>query len=372
MVIVFIISLVIIGFYVYIFFLFIIGWTRIELYTKPKKFVPEAVSVIIPFRNEKQNLEALIAGLKAQKYPWHEIEFILVNDHSSDQSSEIVKQLIGNDSRFEVVDLDEGEMGKKAALAKAVNYSKGKILLFMDADCIIRKDWVVSMVTHMIDNNYDFVAGDVQLDGNAKLFDRLQELEFAGLLASTAGAIGISKPFMSNAANMACRKDAYMEALQHRNDSSPSGDDVFLLHKLVEQKKNIGFLKGLNMSVRTKTKSGIREYVNQRARWASKGKYYKNQFSKLVGYSVLAMNLLLLILLFFVGVQYILLLFLSGMFLKIMVESFLFVQYANVFGRKENVVYLPILSFFNLFYVPYIALKSLFGYFEWKGRKYSV
>ena len=60
----------------------------------------------------------------------------------------------------------------------------------------------------------------------------MQELEFLSLIGSGAGAIGIENPIFCNGANMAYRKDVFLETNNFNNDNTVSGDDVFLLHSI--------------------------------------------------------------------------------------------------------------------------------------------
>ena len=66
-----------------------------------------SVSIIVPARNEENNLEKCLSSLQQQDYP--NLEFIIVDDCSIDKTRAIVKKYVKNDSRFKIVELDDEE-----------------------------------------------------------------------------------------------------------------------------------------------------------------------------------------------------------------------------------------------------------------------
>jgi chlorobactene glucosyltransferase len=93
------------------------------------------VSLLVPARNEAENLPTLIPSLLAQDYP--KLEIIILSDHSSDQTLAIAKAYAAEDPRLRVLEGGEllpGWMGKQNACRQLAEAASGEILLFSDAD----------------------------------------------------------------------------------------------------------------------------------------------------------------------------------------------------------------------------------------------
>ena len=96
---------------------------------------PPLVSVLIPMRNEERNIETLTTALKASLYP--NLEFIILNDQSTDRTAFLLEQHTANDPRFTVLhgkELPPGWVGKVHACHQLQQHAKGRFLLFIDAD----------------------------------------------------------------------------------------------------------------------------------------------------------------------------------------------------------------------------------------------
>jgi chlorobactene glucosyltransferase len=93
------------------------------------------VSVIIPARNEENEVERAVRSHLAQDYP--DLQVVVVNDRSTDRTGEILRALNRKDPRLIVVDgrePPEGWLGKPHALWQGAQVAGGEVLLFADAD----------------------------------------------------------------------------------------------------------------------------------------------------------------------------------------------------------------------------------------------
>lgn len=93
------------------------------------------ISVLVPMRNEEHNVRTIINCLKATDYP--NVEFIILNDQSTDRTGEILAQLTAGDSRFTLLqgrELPLGWVGKVHACHQLQEHANGEYLLFIDAD----------------------------------------------------------------------------------------------------------------------------------------------------------------------------------------------------------------------------------------------
>jgi cellulose synthase/poly-beta-1,6-N-acetylglucosamine synthase-like glycosyltransferase len=97
------------------------------------------VSVIVAARDEERHIEAAARGLLAQSYP--ALEVVVVDDRSTDRTAEILNRLQQEDRRLRVLrvrELPAGWLGKNYALQTGAQSATGELLLFADADVIMR------------------------------------------------------------------------------------------------------------------------------------------------------------------------------------------------------------------------------------------
>jgi len=93
------------------------------------------VSILIPARNEEDNIGPCIECLRKQDYPNYEI--VVVDDNSTDRTAVIAKEIAASDSRVRVIDgapLPSGWSGKAFACHQLAMAARGEWLLFVDAD----------------------------------------------------------------------------------------------------------------------------------------------------------------------------------------------------------------------------------------------
>jgi glycosyltransferase involved in cell wall biosynthesis len=121
----------------------------------PETYLPKAgensselVSVLIPARNEENNIGNLLRDLLTQEY--QNIEIIVFDDQSEDKTREIVKGLSATDNRIRLVcseGLPQGWLGKNYACHSLSKHAKGNHLLFLDADVRIKNNTIGKAVS---------------------------------------------------------------------------------------------------------------------------------------------------------------------------------------------------------------------------------
>ena len=120
--------------------------------------ITESVGVLVPMRNEADNVEGLIATLAAQE---GQIHFYLLDDNSEDDTFILLNRFTSGDSRFTVVKgsvLDEQWIGKTWALQQLFEVSKEDVLVSIDADVRLSNDAINKAVTALQDARLDFVS----------------------------------------------------------------------------------------------------------------------------------------------------------------------------------------------------------------------
>ena len=128
----------------------------------------QKVTVIIPARNEERNVEEALKSVLGQDYG--DLEVIVVNDRSMDGTGAILDRLASASPTFRVVHVKElppGWLGKTYALNRGVQEASGDLLLFTDADVVMRPSALSRAVGYMFEHQLDHlaIAPDVRVPG---------------------------------------------------------------------------------------------------------------------------------------------------------------------------------------------------------------
>lgn len=339
-----------------------------------EKIPDEKISVIIPFRNEEENVLSCLNSIENLDYPHEKLEVIFVDDFSGDKSFHLLESN-NKSAHIKIISVPEDfspNAHKKRAVRYGIEKSTGEIIVTTDADCIHNSAWLKSLLKYF-NSSTGFVSGPVEFDDKGTLFGKIQRLEFAGLILAGAGLIGINRPTICNAANAAYRKKAFNEVRGFEdNYHLSSGDDELLMQKIHKHVKyKVVFASEPGAIVKTSVNKNLKEFYNQRKRWASKGLFYADKLLSLK---------LFLIFLFYLSlpVQFLLAGFYSPLFiisLLISLAGKFYYEYRIIKKGTEAIFSKKILQPFLLaefIQIPYIIIASIggvIGGYYWKGRK---
>jgi biofilm PGA synthesis N-glycosyltransferase PgaC len=356
------------GIYFITILYFFLGWKKLKHHSLVEKESNIFISIIIPVRNEAGNIEKCLQSILAQHYSSDRFEIIVVNDHSEDDTVGVLEQF-GNS--ITIIHLKE-EIGKKEAITTGTEQAKGELIVTIDADVLVQKEWLSKIAAFYNQTQAKMIIMPVAFHNEKGFFQQLQSVEFMSLIGSAAGAAGMGNPFMCNGANLAFEKSAFNAVNGYQNNTNlASGDDVFLLHKIKRQfKGGVQFINDKSVIVYTSPKRTMKGFIHQRIRWAGKAKHYKDGFSIFLSWLVLLLHVSLtggLIALCFNCALLIPLLVAIG--LKWGVDLLFMGTVANHFGKARLLVWFPIQQVAYLFYVLYIALAINMIRPNWKGRK---
>ena len=348
--------------------LLIIGWNK-----SSAKQATDAhallISTIIPFRNEEKNLSALIESLSKIDYPTEKFEMILIDDHSTDNSLTVAKQLSSNYSNFKVVSAPSN--GKKNTIACGVGVSKGEIIVATDADCEFPSEWLRSINYQFQNRSIRMVIGAVRIKTNSSFFSKLQAMEFCSLIGSAASTLALGFPTMCNGANLSYRKKAFLEVGGFEgNEHVASGDDEFLLRKIVKTfgAKSVTFLKDRNSVVTTGHQLSLKDLLSQRIRWAGKWQHNSDGITKLLAVCILAFQLSWLAaigsLIFHSWSNTVAFLFI----IKILLEGYFLHRVSGFLQQRFSFVAFISLQIFYPLYVIMVGILSTMLKVSWKDR----
>ena len=366
------ISLLLTGLYLFILVYLIKGWSALKRPRIGGGNPVTKVTILIAARNEEARINYTIDDLLAQDYPKHLTEIIIVDDHSTDRTADIIRSY--EDRGIKLLQLNEDKplnSYKKKAIAQAISLSSGELMVATDADCRMGTKWLSSIVTCFETSDSVMISSPVAYFEEKSLFEYMQTLEFAYLIGIGAAFIGNGKASTCNGANLAYRKDVFYEVGGFKGiDDLASGDDELLLQKVAERfPGRIGFLKSREAIVFTHAKHTLNEFLQQRRRWASKSTKYKDKKIVALAVGIWLFNLSLLVNtgLGFYDV-YFFKLFALQFFLKYFFELAFLLPITTFFKRPGLVGLLILIIPVHIIYFVYIGLMGNTRKYVWKGR----
>lgn len=359
---------------------FIYGFDKIEEFSLRDLKPNTRFSIIIPFRNEEKNLPTLLESVVKLNYPKELFELIFVDDESDDESVALIETIFQENLEYSEFDRiiikneRRTKSPKKDAITLAISKSKYNWIVTTDADCVLPKFWLDSFDEFIQTQKPEFIVAPVTYSKLNSFLNRFQLLDFLSLQGSTIGGFGIGRPFLCNGANLAYTKQLFAAVGGFDgNDTIGSGDDIFMLEKVVKtHPEKAKFLKCKQSIVTTLPQPSFDTLISQRVRWAAKTGSYQNLFGKLVGIIVFIMNggLLVFTLLSLTGI-----INLKSLFYIAIIKfgiDFLLIYKTATFMNQKDVMRTYFFAFFLYpFFTVYVVFASVFRGYKWKGRDYS-
>jgi hypothetical protein len=208
------------------------------------------VSVVVPARDERRNIESCVRSILAGHYTT--IEVVVVDDRSSDGTADVVRALAREDARLTLVEnppLPEGWFGKPWACATGSQAARGDILCFTDADARHGADLVARAVNAMAARDLDMmsVAGRQEL---GTFWERIVQPHVFWMLATRYGGtetVNRSRRAEDKIANGQCifvRRAAYESIGGHGAVHNQVAEDVALAQRLFAAGKRTELILG--------------------------------------------------------------------------------------------------------------------------------
>lgn len=351
------------------------GFGKIKTHVPTQKSPKTFFSIVVPFRNEKENLPSLLESLRKLNYPIDLFEMILIDDFSEDHSQRIVYDWRMQNGEYDVTLLENIKVSgspKKDAIARAVPIAKQDWIVTTDADCTFPENWLLTLDHYLQENEVSMLAGAVTYESGHSFIRNFQQLDLASLQGATIGSFGLGLGFMCNGANFAYKKSLFFELGGFGgNQDKATGDDVFLLQKAVAKHPDkVHYLKAQTNIVTTKPLKNWRQLFQQRVRWASKTGAYQSVFGKDLALIVLLGNLCCLVALGFSIFEKISWIEFAIIFsIKFIIDTILLYKAEKFLNGKSLFWLVPSMALYPFFSVGVALYSLVFGY-SWKGRKF--
>ncbi len=256
-------------------FYFIIGLSKEK--NSPNNIETPPVSVVIAVRNGEKNINRLLNSLKNQTYNG-EMEFIIVDDESTDKTVNIIQKFTQMDPRFKYFSSKGGDQKltyKKRALDSGIKNAQFEHLLFTDIDCIIQYLWVENMMLSFT-NETDYLIGYSEAVDATTSASKFQKADFFMLLSAARGMANNKSAWACTGQNQGYRKSLYsaVGGFSQITEQLQGDDSLFLLLCRKAKNINVNFANSPGSFVISRPELTWIAFLKQRIRWAGDSKVF--------------------------------------------------------------------------------------------------
>ena len=333
-----------------------------------------SVSIIIAVKNGEQSLPNILYDLNHQDYNG-ESEYIIVDDQSTDNTAEIIKNYSQKNEKIIYVSSKEGNIKlsfKKRALDAGIRKSKYDILIFTDVDCRLKKEWVKSMASCFY-NQVDYVIGVSEISKPLNIISRFQKIDLLMMMTAGMAKCNLESPIASTGQNQAYKKYLYYENEGFlKINNSIQGDDSLFMHLCLKKNAKIKFNSNPKSFVESRLETKLLSFIKQRIRWAADAKVMWNYNKKffIVLLSTFFINLLLLLspIIYFLIENEILKIISILLIIKFTLEFIIYSVGSVKLENQFNIFNFIIWYFLEIPYVVFVGIGSFFiKYITWRG-----
>ncbi|MFD2528790.1 MULTISPECIES: glycosyltransferase [Polaribacter] len=318
------------------------------------------VSVIICAKNEAKNLQKFLPSILEQTYS--NFEVVLINDASSDATSEIMEDFQKKDERIKCIEVENIEAfwgNKKYALTLGIKAANYEHLLFIDADCKpVSKNWITEMSKNFSETKTIIIGyGKYKKEKSlVNLFVRFETLLTAIQYFSYAK---LKMPYMAVGRNLAYAKSEFFNVkgfIKHMHINS-GDDDLFIQD--AANKKNTKICTTKDSFTESLAPTNFKKWFQQKRRHISTANYYKKKHQFLLGLFYISKVFL------FVTATLLFILFPNWILILSILLSYYFVQFlviglsAKKLDEPQLIYFLPFLEIGLLFFQFSIFIANL-------------
>lgn len=203
--------------------------------------IQESISVLVPLRNEANNVGELVASLRDQEN-LTQVEFLLLDDNSEDDTLALLQQHVSGLSKFQILGgttLPQGWIGKTWALQQLFERASGEIIVSVDADVRLVPDAISRAVTLLKDAQLDFLSpypSQLAHSWSERLIQPLLQWSWMStVILRIAEKSSISSMVVANGQFFVVRRTALAQVSGYKSVSNNVLDDVELARALVKQ-----------------------------------------------------------------------------------------------------------------------------------------
>jgi cellulose synthase/poly-beta-1,6-N-acetylglucosamine synthase-like glycosyltransferase len=240
----------------------------------------DSVGILVPMRNEAENIEGIVSTLSAQAGKFH---FYLLDDNSEDLTFDLLQRFAAGDSRFTVIKgapLADGWIGKTWALQQLFVASNEEILVSLDADVRLTNDAINKAVTLLHGARLDFISPYPRQIAQTFAERLIQPLLQWSWLTTVplryAEGSGRTSMAVANGQFFVVRRSALTSIGGYQSVKHAVIDDVFLARELIKSGSHGSVVNGSDIAQ-------TRMYTSWREIKAGYGKSLNKAFGSLFG-----------------------------------------------------------------------------------------
>lgn len=321
------------------------------------------VSVLIPARNEEKHIGMLLDDLMQVHYP--EIEIIVYNDQSEDNTAEVVRKKQAADRRIQLIDgdpLPDGWLGKPRACHELASRARGDYLLFLDADVRIKKELVGHSVGHLMRNRLSLLSifpEQIMITPGEKITVPVMNWILLSLLPLVMTKVSRWCSFSAaNGQFMLFDAAVYREYWFHSMVRDQKVEDIMIMRKMKKFRLNVQTLVS-DGSVSCRMYEGFREAVYG----------FSKNVREYFGGSFLMMTLFALMTTFgFIPVMISLSPGLLALYISVIIMIRILISATSKQNILVNVILMPLQQLSFMMMVMLSITNHLKGRYIWKGR----
>ncbi|MBD2201428.1 glycosyltransferase [Calothrix sp. FACHB-1219] len=235
--------------------------------TTDHSFLPY-VSVVVPIYNGEADLPDLISCFLAQTYPQEQVEYLLVDNNSSDRTLNLLKTT-AELSPLNIHPLSENQIQSSYAARNAgIRAAQGEIIVFTDADCRPQPQWLESLIQPFNQQNIVIVAGEITALPGKNILEK-----YADCQQTLSQKHTLSHPFCpyGQTANLAIRR-IILEKVGLFRPYLTTGGDADICWRILKEK--IGNLKFVpDAIVQHRHRTTLKELESQWRRYGRSNRY---------------------------------------------------------------------------------------------------
>jgi poly-beta-1,6-N-acetyl-D-glucosamine synthase len=220
------------------------------------------VSVVVPAFNEEKVVQKAILSVYHQDYPVSEC--IVVDDGSTDRTAEVARMLQDRFGPTRLIVVKQPNRGKANALNLGARVASSELVFNMDADSVLSRTVISSMVRHFKEEDVGAVAGNVKIKNRVNLLTYLQSLEYIEGLNMARKSQGFLKAvnIIPGPVGM-FRRQLLLDIGGYEADTFAEDCDLTL--KLLHYDQKIAYEP--NAIVYTEAPEHLQDLIKQRYRW---------------------------------------------------------------------------------------------------------
>jgi len=245
----------------------VIRFTQLKDESQAKGLNDYPVSILVCARDEEENLPRCIESLLSSNYEMSQVEILIGDDNSTDNTWQLIKSFESWSSAIKGVKIQEqkdGLVAKGNVLAQLVDQASHEKVLIIDADMKVSNQWISTMCRLL--NSNDLISGLTMVDKDFHR-PRIQYFDWAVVLHSMKSMSDLWQPISILGNNMGFNKSTYERVGGFRALGPTDVEDLGILRLFQKARIKTHQYLGVEGKAYTKAQKGWNEMLEQRTRW---------------------------------------------------------------------------------------------------------